>query len=344
MSNIFCITSPKSVGVTFVDWSIHFLSGQKNFYSVTKKSWIPLTFNPITKLNAHGHLKNHPAGKQETKDYLEHLYLVSGTSPLSFYPYALHDVSIAKTLNIETENLTPEQFAQIQKYKYADYTNLVNYCLDQKLKVIYIDPSRDEVLYYKSIRALERLAFSTAPSLGVTQSIERIDQLFFSDSITQWNNIGLNSTWDTRERRALTRNQLDISYIDNFIFNTSLPHLWINSKSIWYNGRNTIKKIMKYLEIPIVEERWQVWQEIYTSWQDLQLNILEFNFNYEHIVNCIVNNWYYELNNLTLEDEIAIQHCLIYHHELNLKTWQLEKFPGNTQDLHKLLEPNTHIL
>ena len=32
---------------------------------------------------------------------------------------------------------------------------------------------------------------------------------------------------------------------------------------------------------------------------------------------------------------------IIYKHNLGLKTWQLEKFPANTQDLHTLLESNT---
>ena len=33
---------------------------------------------------------------------------------------------------------------------------------------------------------------------------------------------------------------------------------------------------------------------------------------------------------------------LIYKYGLNLKTWQLEKFPNNTKQLHELLEENIH--
>jgi hypothetical protein len=71
--------------------------------------------------------------------------------------------------------------------------------------------------------------------------------------------------------------------------------------------------------------------------------LLQFEYNYKHIVESIVNNWSYPID-LTFDQEIVIQHCLIYHYGLNLKTWQLEKFPNNTQDLHKLLEPNIHPL
>ena len=101
---------------------------------------------------------------------------------------------------------------------------------------------------------------------------------------------------------------------------------------------------MKFLNIAIDVKVWDHWVDVYHNWQEMQLNILEFNINFDHIMNAIVNNWYYEIGDLTFEQEIIIQHCLIYQHGLNLKTWQLEKFPANAQDLHKLLEPNIHVL
>ena len=66
---------------------------------------------------------------------------------------------------------------------------------------------------------------------------------------------------------------------------------------------------------------------------------------FDKIINYIIEG--YELNldkfNLDLVQEAAIQHELIYKHNLNLKTWQLTKFT-NTRQLHNLLEPNIHPL
>ena len=45
---------------------------------------------------------------------------------------------------------------------------------------------------------------------------------------------------------------------------------------------------------------------------------------------------------MDLWQEAIVQHILIYKYNLNLKNWQLKKFPDNTQDLHKLLETNIH--
>jgi hypothetical protein len=99
---------------------------------------------------------------------------------------------------------------------------------------------------------------------------------------------------------------------------------------------------MEFCELAVDATRWESWLAVYNKWQKLHLEILEFTFNYQHIVDAIVNDWYYELNDLSFEQEIVIQHCLIYQHGLNLKTWGLEKFPANTKELHQLLEPNIH--
>ena len=100
---------------------------------------------------------------------------------------------------------------------------------------------------------------------------------------------------------------------------------------------------MNWVELPIDNDRYNQWVPIYEDWQQIQMNSLRFQYNYKHIVDCVVNNWSYNID-LTFDQEVVIQHLLIYQHNLNLKTWQLKKFPGNTKDLHLLLEPNIHPL
>jgi hypothetical protein len=104
-----------------------------------------------------------------------------------------------------------------------------------------------------------------------------------------------------------------------------------------------MKKSLAHLKFDLDTSKLESWQQIYKKWQQPQLDSLEFMFNCQRIVNSIVNNHWLEID-LTFEQEVVIQHCLIYHHGLNLKTWMLEKFPNNTQELHKLLEPNIHVL
>jgi|694.fasta_scaffold61359_8 hypothetical protein len=342
MNNIVCVTSPISVGCTFLDWSIHFLSGKNKFYSTRKLDWIPLSTNPVLKTNAHGHKKNHPSGHNRAWQCINQLTTISNTELLSFYPCVLHADLAGKELNI-FDNLDTKKQRQIHQYQQDDYAKMINSVIDSGIKVVYVSTSKHNILYTTQTRSLERMYFLNKSATSSVENVDHIDQLFFADSIKHWEQNGLTNVWDHRERLALCTRPFDTSTLmEDLEINRTARYCHVDAQSLWYNGKNTIKKIMKFLNVTININVWDQWVDVYHNWQAMQLNILEFNINVDHIVNAIVNNWYYEIGNLTFEQEIVIQHCLIYQHGLNLKTWQLEKFPSNAQDLYKLLEPNIH--
>ena len=163
------------------------------------------------------------------------------------------------------------------------------------------------------------------------------DQIFFKDSKIQ-----LVDIWDIRERRALAPNVIKYRATVDKV-DLSFKHYWVDAQNLWYNGEREIEKIMLWIGLPIVPERFDTWKTIYHDWQKIQIDAVQFQYNYKHILESIVNNWSYPID-LTYDQEVVIQHCLIYQYGLNLKTWKLEKFPNNTQELHKLLEPNIHPL
>jgi hypothetical protein len=341
MKKIICTSSLHSVGATFVNWSIHFLSGHDQFYSVKNQAWIPVVSNPVSKINAHGHDKNHPSGLAGTQSYVEQFRRTPGDL-FSFYPFPMHaDVACQQLGHGIPEQLDPKLTQQIQSYRCKDWTNMINYCLEQDLKVIYVELAQQNLLYSQAIRSLGSMFSTPRRAQTAQETTTHVVDLFFQNDYKTWQRQGLDNVWDQREFLALCCRPFDNSY-QNWQFDRTRPHLWIGSESMWYNGLETIQRIMDFCELPIDQARLNSWLVVYREWQQIQLNILEFTFNYQHIVDAIVNNWYYKLDNLTFEQEIIIQHCLIYQHELNLQTWQLEKFPGNTQQLHQLLEPNIH--
>jgi len=344
MNNIVCVTSPVSLGCTFVDWSVHFLSGKNKFYSVKNSDWIALSSNPVLKINAHGHKKNHPSGHDRSQQYINQLANVSNSELLSLYPSPIHADLASKALNI-TGSLNSEKHKQIQLYQKNDYAKLINSVIESDIKVVYISMNRHNILYTCQNRSLGRLYFEEKRPDSMSELLNHIDQLFFADSIDQWTRAGLTNTWDLRERLALCTRPFDTTRImEDLEINRSRQYCLIDAQSLWYNGTHVMKKIMDFLNLAINETAWTQWVDIYYTWQQLQLKILNFDLEFEHIMNSIVNNWYYEIGSLTFEQEVIIQHCLIYQHGLNLRTWQLEKFPSNTQDLHKLLEPNIHTV
>jgi hypothetical protein len=63
----------------------------------------------------------------------------------------------------------------------------------------------------------------------------------------------------------------------------------------------------------------------------------------DEIINLIIEGRPMDLKRFDLDvlQESVIQHFLLYKHNLNLKTFGLEKFE-NTLQLHNLLEPNVY--
>jgi hypothetical protein len=332
-----CVTCTQSVGCTFLDWSIHFLSGKTEFYNIAQ-GWIPLSQDPMTKVNAHGHEKNYKGGLAETQTMIHQL--VNQNELVSCYPGPLAFEKAAAALDISMEDLTVSNLEKIAQHKEQDYNQLLNFANEQQAKIVFISLNDDLPMYLVNVRTLERMPFENRPADSVAEMQQSLDSVFFKDSLDTWNSLHLDNIWDVRERRALnTRPFGSIPLKVDFSF----PHYWLDSQNWWYNGLEEMIKIMTWLDLDIDQIRFDKWIPIYRKWQKVQNAALQFQYNYKHIVDCIVNNWSYEID-LTFEQEVVVQHLLIHQHNLNLKTWQLEKFPNNTKDLHRLLEPNTHPL
>jgi hypothetical protein len=336
---IFCSTSIHSVGCTFLDWSIHFITGKTEVFSI-KYGWIPLTNNPVTEINAHGHIKNHPSGFDNTKFSIDQLSHCEN-KVTSLYPVPLHLDKVAKLIDIPIDQLDLlHNQKSISQYQSHDYQQLLSYA-SSRTKLIFVDIDAKKFnIYLKQQRSLDRMMLSDASAKSLNDFDTEFEQHFFPGIQTQFDH----NIWDVREKQALT---CDLSNMHKGIgsidVDFSFLHYWLDSHSWWFNGVEKIQQIITWLELDINPTRFQLWQPIYQSWQKIQIKNLKFQFEYQHIVDCIVNNWSYPID-LTFKEEVIVQHCLIYQHNLNLKTWQLEKFPKNTQDLHRLLEPNIHLI
>jgi hypothetical protein len=339
---IACVTSVRPVGCTFVDWSLHFLSNQSSYYNVAKKSSVSLVNTPMTLINAHGHFKNQPAGLEHTTQYIQHFQEQKINDFCSMYPIPMYADVAAKHIGLDQIQLADAKlWKKVVQYIADDYQKIINQCCTQEIGTVYIDPDPRFNLYFLTCRSLDRLIFSHRPAKNQAELENEFQSTFFGDTVTHWQNQGLTDTWDIRERLSLNSGLFD-RFEDQFHLDLSLPHLWINTTELWNYGVDTIQRIMKYLDLPVNANRWHDWLPIHQQWHEIQQKNLKFAYQFDHIIDAIVNNYYYKLENLSFKQEVAIQHALIYQHNLNLKTWKLNAFPSNTQDIHQLLEPNIH--
>lgn len=335
MTRLVCSTSQVSVGCTFLDWSINYLSGKTTFLH-RYFGPLPLVELPLRNVNAHNHRKNHPCGIKETKDYVK--FLQSSKEDLvTLYPFAPKVTDVASQQKINLENISADDWKFLNALVINEYNETLHWLSQQSVDIIFISLPETLSLYLLEPRALGRLFLTNKP--GTADELKKnLELAFFQNSASAWKNLNLTNRWDIRERMALSQRPFEYR---QWPINFDFRHQWIDAQEIWYNGLESIPAIIKQLNINIDQSRIPQWNSVFLQWQRIQLKHLQFQFEYKHIVDSIINNWHYPIN-LTFDQEVVIQHCLIYQHNLNLKTWELEKFPSNTKDLYKLLEPNIH--
>jgi len=340
MTKIVCSLSTSSIGCTFVDWSIHFLAGKDQYYSFKKQTWIPLVSTPLTEYNAHGHDKNHPGGIENVITMMQQAKNMPNDGLYSFYPFTGESDHVRKTLKIDLEQYDEQSFSEIETdWHDNEFSKIFNHCADHS-KVIFIhnNQSTNWARLFSHVRMVHNVNLDEQAEAAYKK------QKFYKKSIDQWKHLGLENIWDIRERQALdTRPLISTTELQNK-FDFSKPHFRASVCDLWHRGVKLFHQIMAYLDIPIDPDRLAQWIPIYHEWVQKRLELMAFGDGFDDTIQCIVNGWYKELPELSFDQEVIIQHTLIYRHNLNLKTWQLEKFPRNTIDLHQLLEPNIHKL
>jgi hypothetical protein len=341
MTKIVCSLSDGNVGCTFVDWSIHFLAGKDRYYSFEQQNWINLVSNPLTDRNAHRHARNHPGGIENVTAMIQHAKNMRDENLYSMYPFTAESDHVRSKLNINLEQLDEKEFWQLEKNWHTDeFSKIFDYCASNA-QVIFIHDTQS-VNWFR-LFGHQRVKYNVA--IDEQAEITYRKQSFHKKSIRQWKDLGLENIWDVRERQALDTRSLNMAssgLTDRCDF--SQPHFRASVCDLWHRGIKLFPQIMAYLGIPVDPDRLAQWIPIYHEWAQMPLSLMAFADSFNDTVQCIVNGWYKELPDLSFDQEVMIQHALIYQHNLNLKTWQLEKFPRNTIDLHRLLEPNIHKL
>lgn len=342
-SKIISLLSVSNTGCTFLDWSILYLSGQDEFYSFKHNSYIPLISNPVTKLNAHGHEKNHYIGTDSNKTKID-IFLEKNNGLLTLYPWPLQyrHASEHYRIDIESVTFTEEITEKFKNFVFEDFQKLWLYLNSINSKIVYVSDDPDLLVAHLDGRSTEGGIKKSGPTT-LDELDAEFQDLFYADSKRAWQDQNLNSIWDERERRALDLRPYDsiLSTRENLI-PFELPHLHITTAELWTQGESVITRVMKFCDLPIDQNRWEYWTNIYSQWKQLLEPKVSFCYRLPLILKSIINNWYYEIGELSFMQEVLIQHLLIYKYNLNLKTWGLNKFPSNTQDLHKLLESNIH--
>lgn len=318
------LTDP-TCGGTFLTWSLYYLSGQTEYYSVTRQQKISLVSDPVTATNAHGFRPNQP---NTSEQFINHINALSSRPSDEFNLMYFHNFNDCNhqpggstSSAIDT---TRKHFEKIVRLSIAPQNSL--YQCSYNKRALAHNPQTGQL-------------FSTHQ-----EQHQHFIKTYFEQSQETWAQQGLSEFWDQREFLALnTRPFTTVNIVD--VHDFAFDHYYLDSMDLWTQFDLTVIKLFKYLELGIDLSRWDHWLEVYTKWKKIHYQRIRFAMYFDTIIQYILQGKSMDLESFDLDivQESAIQHILIYNHNLNLKTWQLTKFL-NTQQLHALLETNTHPL
>jgi hypothetical protein len=315
------ILSDRSVGGTFLNWTLYYLSGHTHYWNCLQNQSIELTDQPLTQSNAHNFRPNHPTTLKEFQNIIK------------FFPDKDDQFSTIYVNGCRD----PDETRQVIDVTQSIADNF-----------IFLTQSNSSELYHCRYhgRSNKHLNFTTSGYSN--DSDERWNDFvdyFFAESKKKWQELNLTQIWDKREFIALNIDTTKSPSPIRPFLNYSIPHYHIDVFDLWNMFDALIPDLFKNLKLPIDESRFEHWLSVYREWQKIHRQQQRFMWYFERIIDYILGGYDMDLESFGLDvmQEAAIQRELIYRHNLNLKTWQLEKFQ-NTQQLHKLLEPNFHLL
>lgn len=324
-----------NAGGHFLDWSIRYVCGQINHDTdgvhqlLKHRNWHHhdrIVTRGFDKLKLAVQRFN-----QESTQEFENICV----RPLAFADtvQGLHGVDLFESSH-EQRN---EAIAQVQQ----DLGQLLRWAQHQHLVPVIVDYHEPD-LYSISYNNRQPADLKEQHLQDQQQRFDQILDFFYCDTRAEFKE---DTVWDRREMLALIW-QPDQRWPPELKghYDQNLAHLYYNTDDLWNNFPAVLQEICVVRELDLLPDRFHTWQEIYQQWREVHDPY--FGRHLDRIIDAIVHNKYVSLHrfNLNFWHEVLIQNQLIRKHNRNLRTWQLEKFPNNTQDLHQLLEPNSHLL
>lgn len=324
-----------NTGGHFIDWSLRYLAGQVSIdaTALTSRNWhsnhVPLGSKRLGAVGGFHDTVNIIQQAQHSNKTFENIYV-----------RMLHPNAAAKQLfDKQFEELSIEQQQAVINYTWQDYKDLIHWSQHHHHLTAIFDYCENDLysIFYNDRCVLDH---NENEYEDLTSMMQVYEKTFYTTTSKHFDN----NIWDQREKLALIYNFP--KPIKNFcqLFDPHLPHYYYNTDDVWNNLYAVVQEILSVGHHNLAEQNVTRWWEIYNQWRTV--HDPWFSRHLDRIVDAIINNRFLSLKrfNMNFYKEMIIQHELIVKHNLNLKTYNLVKFPNNTQDIHKLLEPNIHKL
>lgn len=167
----------------------------------------------------------------------------------------------------------------------------------------------------------------------------KTNEHLFADNLLGWGNQRVEqlARWQLREFLSMYiwKQHLDETGLDTILAYNNPKLLKIDIKNLFTDFALTIQQALDHSGLPTARNNFE---EVYCVWVSSQLHKNK-DLLVASIVNSVINNNFMDWSgdNLTIVDESIVQMRLRDLHNLELKCYNLNVFPTNTQQLGELL-------
>lgn len=310
------ILGPTGCGGTFLDWSLHYLSGQSENLvikcgtfkrgEIRTKFIQSITDNPLVRSTAHLHNKSHPntdSLNEVIKQYSKVPY------PLNTFYYI---DSMTRTQTQTYHNSIVNQYPDVKfiTYKFKPHHVDWIFCLQYE-KVLIMKRQFTREMFIQQINA--NIKETNQMSVG---ELRELLSLYYPFCI-----------------KGQILNEELVAADNNYLLDfdrvcTSMP--------------TVMDEIFEFLKLPISQSRYDQWNKIYSQW--LEKNSFKFFLDLAFIVECIVQGKYLDLSeySMSFAKEVVLASKLLYDHNLSLKFEGIQDLSSNTMQWNRILEPNVY--
>jgi len=299
---IVAFTSPHSGGATFLDWSWHWLKGNKKFWN-HEIGWIPLIDNPLGNINAHGHKKNHPGDIESWWRFLDlaQNQMLSPKTDVTFYP------------NLASVDGMMEQYVQ----------NL-NLMTEKNVAVVVI----------------KKTMLAPYVSERTGRDSEHDVRMFLSHNPDIDPGLPIRKIREAASVRLVPQAKGWLREIDRAFRSLSNSVLVLNDDEVLDDIESCMEKIFSHHNLKISPERLDHWRTIANDWHRKARQEHDFyNSELPELCDAIVKGSPLELDESKtgfVRQSVIMAHLMKDHgSRLLLPT---DEFPKNTKDLHRFLK------
>jgi hypothetical protein len=307
-------TSYGQLGCTFLNWSLHYLSGDTRTWYEEEKSWIRIIENPLTKNDSHGFKKNHPMTISDWKKLIDIFSSYDRNNKFSFYGITL---GTGKKWNME------------------NFNEAISYSIDKKIKLIYLGTE------YSTYNLVERSQFSVGWDQALRNKIYMKNIKEYFETVPNLESL-TGTISKARDFLSLSMGNIK-EPLDQEIIKDHSSHenfLFVNCHELLTNEKECLKGLFNFLNLEIDSSRMDNWLEVHSKWKENLLPLLNFYRDLPTILSSIINGVSHPLEQYRLDifTEAIIQYELMKKHNDRLLISQLDQFPDDTKKLTPFLK------